>query len=221
MRSNNYLLDGASIMNVFSMGSSSISGNTLGIEGIREYRVVTNSFSAEYGLAMGSQMTIVSKSGTNRFQGSVFEYLRNSALDARNFFDYQTDVSPRRLPAFARNNFGGSFGGPIQKDSLFFHAAYEEVRERTGLTNVNNVIPVSAKVDGGLVPQIAPVIKPLLALYPDPNLPNDQYTYPFEPSTKGTARPESTTTLRPPIACLFDTPPTVASSSGLENMPSL
>jgi hypothetical protein len=174
IRSNNYLLDGASMVSMKGVDSASATGATLGIEGIREYRVVTNSFSAEYGMTMGSQMLIVSKNGTNRFHGSLFEYLRNSALDARNFFDY---TSPRRLPAFTRNNFGGSFGGPIKKDSTFFHLVYEGVRERLGLSQVLDVIPPSAKVDGGVVPQIAPVIKPLLALYPDPNLPGNQFTY--------------------------------------------
>ena len=130
LRSNNYLLDGASMVNAYAAASASITGSTLGVEGIREYRVVTNSFSAEYGMTMGSQMMIVSKSGTNLFHGSLFEYLRNSALDARNFFDYKTNISPQRLPPFKRNNFGGSFGGPIRKDSTFFHLVYEGVRER-------------------------------------------------------------------------------------------
>ena len=82
-------------------------------------RVITNSFSAEYGMAMGSQMEIVSKGGTNAFHGSLFEFLRNSALDARNFFDRRTSLTPDRLPAFRRNNYGGSIGGPIRKDQTF------------------------------------------------------------------------------------------------------
>ena len=187
VRSNNYLLDGALMVNAYGASSASATGQTLGVEGIREYRVVTNSFSAEYGMTMGSQMVIVSKSGTNSFHGSLFEYLRNSVLDARNYFDRKTAFDPpdRRLPPFKRNNFGGSIGGPIQKDKTFFHLVYEGVRERLGLTNILNVIPSSAKVDGGLVPQISPVTKPWLALYPDPNLPNNQYTAPFsQPSTE-------------------------------------
>jgi len=90
VRSNNYLLDGALMVNAYGASSASATGQTLGVEGIREYRVVTNSFSAEYGMTMGSQMVIVSKSGTNSFHGSLFEYLRNSALDARNYFDRKT-----------------------------------------------------------------------------------------------------------------------------------
>jgi outer membrane receptor protein involved in Fe transport len=185
LRSNNYLLDGASMANIIGAAPASISGSTLGVEGIREYRVVTNFFSAEYGMTMGSQMLIVTKGGTNNFHGSVFEYIRNSAMDARNFFDLKTLATPRRLPAFTRNNFGASAGGPIRKDKAFFFGVYEGLRERLGITTVSNVIPASAKVDGGLVPQIAPVIKPLLTLYPDPNLPRNQFTFPFsQPTTE-------------------------------------
>lgn len=104
VRSNNYLLDGAIMQNGSSVTPSSADGSTLGIDGIREFRVVTNSFSAEYGITMGSQMVIVSKSGTNEVHGSVFEYLRNSALDAEIFSI--TTVSPavvgcRRSPAIS------------------------------------------------------------------------------------------------------------------------
>ncbi|MBI2817463.1 MAG: TonB-dependent receptor [Acidobacteria bacterium] len=184
IRSNNYLLDGAIMQNLMGATSASVSGSTLGLEGIREYRVVTNSFSAEYGMTMGSQTMIVSKSGTNAFHGSLFEYLRNDNLDARNFFDRKTAITPGRLPEFKRNNFGASFGGPIQKDKTFFYGVYEGLRERLGITSVSNTIAPSSKVDGGLVPQISPVIRPLLTLYPDPNLPNNQFTFPFSQPTR-------------------------------------
>src|SRR6202041_2693138 len=87
LRSNLYTLDGAIMGNVESASASSIAGLSLGLDGIAEYRTMTNSFSAEYGLVMGSQTTIVTKSGTNRFHGDVYDYIRNSALDARNYFD--------------------------------------------------------------------------------------------------------------------------------------
>ena len=180
VRSNNFLLDGAVLQSLMGTSTASVSNTTLGIGGIREWRVITNSFSAEYGLTMGSQMTIVSKSGTNRFHGSLFEYLRNSALDARNFFDLKTSVTPRRLPAFTRNNFGGSVGGPIQKDKTFFFGVYEGLRERLGRTIVSNTIPAASKAD----PQVVPVIRPILALYPDPNLPANQYTFSFSQPTR-------------------------------------
>ena len=94
-QANNYMIDGAIMNNgADTTGSSSI-GTTLGVDGIQEYRVLTNSFNAEYGQKMGSQMIIVSKGGTNQFHGDVFEFLRNSSLDARNEFD----LPPSRQPA--------------------------------------------------------------------------------------------------------------------------
>ncbi len=187
-RSNAYLLDGAPMQNLNGNSpAGSVNDSTLGIEGIRELRVVTTSFSAEYGMVVGSQTIIVSKGGTNNFHGSALEFLRNSALDARNFFDRITPTTPRRLPVFVRNNFGGSFGGPIKKDRAFFHLVYEGVRERLGRTIISNVIPSSAKVDGGAggVAQISPVIKPFLQYFPDPNLPPNQFTYsPSQPTNE-------------------------------------
>jgi hypothetical protein len=180
LRSNNYLLDGAQMLGPYGGSSASTSGNTLGVEGIREYRVVTNSFPAEYGMTMGSQMVIVSKGGTNTFHGSLFEYLRNSALDARNFFDYQTPITPRRLPAFTRNNFGGSIGGPIKKDKTFFFAVYEGLRERLGITTNLTVIPKALKGSAN----VSPLIKPYLAYFPDPNVGTSQYTFPYTQPTK-------------------------------------
>ncbi|MBI4445323.1 MAG: TonB-dependent receptor [Acidobacteria bacterium] len=185
LRSNAIMLDGANMVNLWGANSASITGSTLGVEGIREFRVVTNAFSAEYGMAMGSQISIVSKSGSNEFHGSLFEFHRNSALDARNFFDRKTASNPRRLPVFIRNNFGVSVGGPIVKDKTFFHGAYEGLRERLGVTRISNTIPNSARVDGGLVPTVNPIVKPLLTLFPEPNLPNNQMTFPFtQPTTE-------------------------------------
>src|SRR5579862_4012360 len=87
VRSNNYLLDGANMTNAWGVSSASVTNSTLGVDGIKEYKVVTNSIPAEFGMTMGSQMTMVSKGGTNAFHGDAFEYLRNSSLDAANFFD--------------------------------------------------------------------------------------------------------------------------------------
>jgi hypothetical protein len=185
IRSNNYLLDGASMVTLYGATSSSFSGSTLGIEGIQEFRVVTNSFSAEYGMTMGSQTVIVSKSGTNAFHGSLFEYHRNDAFDARNFFDTITAITPRK-PEFTRNNFGGSFGGPLRVDKTHFFGVYEALRERLGRTIVANVLAPSAKVDGGLVPRISPTIRPFLAYYPDPNVPGNRYSFEFMQPTDDT-----------------------------------
>jgi hypothetical protein len=134
-RSNNFTLDGAILQN--STGRNPAAGETgdsLGVDGIKEYRIVTGIFQAEYGLAMGSQMVAVSKGGTNQFHGDVFEYLRNSTLDAKNFFD------TGKIPEYQRNQFGGAFGGPIKKDKTFFFAVFEGLRENLGTTN-NNLVP--------------------------------------------------------------------------------
>ena len=149
-RSNNYMLDGAITVTKNGTGPAGTTGATLGVDGIKEYKVVTSMFSAEYGLLMGSQMVIVSKSGTNQFHGALFDYLRNNHLDARNFFDPQpnlanhilTDASGnlQRLPQFKRNNFGASFGGPIQKDKTFFYFVYEGVRVAQGDTIQNTTL---------------------------------------------------------------------------------
>src|ERR1019366_9549163 len=113
-RSNNYLLDGASMVNVYGASTGSAASTTLGLDGIKEYKVVTGTFSAEYGMTMGSQMVIVSKGGTNQIHGGVFEYHRDDQLDAANFFDTPSASDQfRRLPTFTRNNFGGAMGGPI------------------------------------------------------------------------------------------------------------
>jgi hypothetical protein len=135
--SNSFLLDGTSIVNQSGWTGSSIAGTTLGVDGIKEYKIITSAFSAEYGMTMGSQMLIVSKGGSNQYHGDVFEYLRNSALDAKNYFD------PPRIPQFEKNNFGGSFGGPIKKDKTFFYAVYEQLNIKLGFSVLSNVPPAA------------------------------------------------------------------------------
>jgi hypothetical protein len=141
IRSNNFLIDGAPMQNIFGFNAASASGSTLGLDGIREYKVITSAFPAEYGMTMGSQMTIVSKGGSNQFHGDFFEYLRNRVMDARNFFDDSqatcitnggTTSSCKRSPVYQRNNFGGAFGGPIKKDKTFFWGVYEGLRQVKG-----------------------------------------------------------------------------------------
>src|SRR2546426_9403149 len=198
LRSNNYLLDGGIMTNLTNGTSAGQDGSTLGIEGIREYRVITNSFSAEYGMTMGSQVMVVTKGGTNTLHGSLFEYFRSSALDARNFFDYKTAASNRRLPPFTRNQFGGSLGGPIKKDKTFFFGVYEGLRHRFGVTTVSQTIgagchgPAGAVITNTACPQlgsvpsatISPVTAPILDLFSPPNLPKDQFTFPFTQPTR-------------------------------------
>src|SRR5438477_12692847 len=97
----------------------------LGVEAVREFNVLTATYSAEYGKRAGGQINIVTTSGTNQLHGTAFEYLRNSSLDARNFFDQTTGTPP-----FKRNQFGGSLGGPLKKDKMFLFGTYEGYQER-------------------------------------------------------------------------------------------
>ncbi|PYU29828.1 MAG: TonB-dependent receptor [Acidobacteria bacterium] len=101
------------------------SGKLLGVEAMREFNVLTDTYGAEYGKRAGGQISVVTTSGTNRLHGDVFEYLRNSAVDARDFFDQTPSTPP-----FRRNQFGGALGGPLKKDKLFLFGTYEEFRER-------------------------------------------------------------------------------------------
>ena len=141
-RSNMYLLDGTIQANLAGNNGSSALGTTLGVDGIQEYKVITNNFDAEYGMVMGSVETIVSKSGTNSYHGSAFDFIRNSALDARNYFDLPPSrliaadgIHQHRNPEFRRNQFGGALGGPIRKDKTFFFATYEGLRATLYTTN--------------------------------------------------------------------------------------
>jgi outer membrane receptor protein involved in Fe transport len=197
-RSNYFTLDGAPLVTQFGGTTSSVAGTTLGIDGIQEYKVITNTFSAEYGMTMGSQMVMVSKGGTNAFHGDVFEYLRNSTLDAANFFDTPAGSGGHRLPEFRRNNFGGSVGGPIKKDKTFFYGVYEGLRQFQGFTALDNVLASTCKGAAGTVitsaackqlgstasVTIPAVVVPILALYPSPNLPNNQFTFPTNSQTR-------------------------------------
>jgi hypothetical protein len=126
--SNNFLLDGTQITNQSDWGTASFAGTTLGVDGIQEYKVLTSGYDASYGMKMGSELVMVSRGGTNQYHGDVFEYLRNSAFNARNFFD------GAKIPQLEKNNFGASFGGPIRKEKTFFYAVYEGLQENLGFT---------------------------------------------------------------------------------------
>lgn len=159
-----YLLDSVDIQGFWNHGSGSgVMGTTLGIEAISEFSVLTNTYSAQFG-GNGAVVNAASKAGTNGFHGSAYEFLRNSALDARNFFD------GAQKPPFRQNQFGGSLGGPIKKDKLFFFVNDEELRKSLGQTVVALVPDANAHkgiVNGVSVP-INPAIAPILALYPLP-----------------------------------------------------
>lgn len=163
---NSFLLDGTDINDAANATPGGAAGTNLGVEAIREFKMLTNNFSAEYGRATGAVITAVTKSGTNQYHGTAFHFIRNSALDARNFFDVKN--SP---PPFKRNQFGGVFGGPIKKDQTFFLGAYEGMRQRLGTTTLVTVPTASAK--NGILPtstvNVNPVIQPFLKLWPNPN----------------------------------------------------
>src|SRR6058998_2903323 len=99
---------------------SGAGGQLLGVDAVREYNVLSDTYGAEYGKRAGGQISIVTSSGTNQLHGSVYEFLRNSALDARNFFDDTISTPP-----FKRNQFGATLGGPLKKDKLFLFGNYE------------------------------------------------------------------------------------------------
>ncbi len=125
------------------------------LDAIQEFRVVTNNFDAEFGKFAGGIVNVVTKSGTNRFHGNGFEFVRNSDLDSRNFFDLNQSniVTGQELPGtargvFRRNQFGGTFGGPILKDRLFFFTDYQGTREQRGLTTGVTVDPSTTEQGG-------------------------------------------------------------------------
>ncbi|HJQ35399.1 MAG TPA: carboxypeptidase regulatory-like domain-containing protein [Pyrinomonadaceae bacterium] len=112
------------------------------LENVQEFRVDSNNYPAEYGTGTGGQISVVTKSGGNQFHGSAFEYLRNSALDASNFFDNIVgQKSPLKL-----NQFGGSLGGPLVKDKLFFFGSYEGYRLRAGINSIEAVPGEASRV---------------------------------------------------------------------------
>jgi len=121
------------------------SGQTLGVDAVREFNLLQHGYGAEYGKRAGGHVSIVTSSGTNQLHGSAFEYLRNSALDARNFFD-----ATNGAPPFKRNQFGGSLGGPLKKDKAFLFGNYEGFRQRLAVSNVA-IVP-DAQMRQGLLP---------------------------------------------------------------------
>jgi hypothetical protein len=132
---------GASQLAVTPGGTSQ---QLLGIDAVREFNVLTDTYSAEYGKRPGAQVSIVTQSGGNGLHGTAFEFLRNSDLDARNFFDNTLNSAGHGfVPPFKRNQFGGSAGGPIKKNKLFVFGNYEGFRQRLAVSNVS-VVPDQA-----------------------------------------------------------------------------
>jgi hypothetical protein len=186
-----YLLDGTDVTEVSrGMSPGGAAGSLFGVETIKEFRIVTNNFSAEYGRFAGGVMSMVTKSGTNAFHGSVFEFHRNDNLDATNFF---THSFGQEKPEFKRNQFGATIGGPVVKDKTFFFFSYEGFREGMGRSFAAVVPTVEAKqgiwpldndgectsvasfggtkdpVLGRCIIPVNPDAQPFIDLYPDPN----------------------------------------------------
>ena len=171
-RSNNYTLDGTDNNDPFfnnsalnQVGIGGAPASLLPIDAIQEFNL-QSSFGAEYGRNSGSVVNIVTKSGSNRVHGSGFEFLRNSALDARNYFNTQSKKS-----VFQNNNFGGSVGGPIVKSKTFFFGAYEGQRERVGsdfllLVPTENQIQEARSIAQGIQGAVNPALDAILAFYP-------------------------------------------------------
>lgn len=163
-----FVLDQTDINDGNNNTPGSVSGVLLGVDTLQEFRVLTNGYSAEYGRSAGGIISAVTRSGTNEWHGSAFEFVRNSAFDAKNFFDPAT----QKIPHFARNQFGGVASGPIKHDRTFFLASYEGLRQRLGITN-QAVVPNAAARNGD-IPGLAkitvnPAVPGYLALVPLPN----------------------------------------------------
>jgi hypothetical protein len=177
-RSNNYTLDGTDNNDPFfnnsalnQTGIGGAPGSLLPVDAIQEFNLQSQ-FPAEYGRNSGSVVNIITRSGTNHLHGSAFEFLRNSALDARNFFNTES-----RKSVFQNNNFGVSLGGPIVKDKTFFFGAYEGQRERVGsdfLLQLPTVgeIAHARSIAQGLDGVINPGLDAILAFYPLSNVNN-------------------------------------------------
>ncbi len=152
-----YLLDDQNLETFYNRGIGSITGSSLGVDAIGEFQMLTNTYGAQYG-GNGAAMNAVSKSGSNDFHGSIFWFLRNSDLDARNFTD------PSTTPEFRRNQYGGTFGGPVKKDKVFFFANYEGLQYTQGTSEIATE-PCNATASASASPAAAAKINALLALY--------------------------------------------------------
>ncbi len=163
---NNYRIDGISVNDYGNSGPGSVAGATLGVDAIQEFSVLTSNYSSEYGRTAGGIINAITRSGANQFHGDGYEFLRNSALDARNYFD------PATIPEFRRNQFGGSVGGPIQKDRTFFFVDYEGLRQSQGVSTLFTVPSDDARngiihnADGTTsTVTVDPAVQPFLALW--------------------------------------------------------
>ena len=158
---NLFLLNGVEFTSASEINNTpgGTSGQLLGVDAVREFAVVKDTYGAGYGKRPGAQINIVTANGTNDFHSSAYEFLRNNALDARNFFDHGN------IPHFERNVFGASVGGPLVKDQTFVFANYEGFRQALGVSDVTLVPDNKSRASA------VASIQPLLALWPLANGP--------------------------------------------------
>ena len=161
-----FLMDGTNIADISDKAPSSLSGVLLGVDTVQEFSVQTHGYNAEFGRAAGGVMSSVTKSGTNRIRGTIFEFHRDESMDARNYF------ATADLPPFQRDQYGGTIGGPIVKNRLFYFGSYESLRERNAVTRTAR-LPNAAAHQGivnGVNVGVHPLSKPYLELlYPIPD----------------------------------------------------
>jgi hypothetical protein len=162
---NNYRLDGISFNDYTNGAPGGVLGNLSGVDAIQEFSVLTTNYSAEYGKTSGGVINAITRSGTNKFHGDAYEFIRNSALDARNYFDGAT------VPPFRRNQFGAAIGGPIVKDKTFFFFNYEGLRQSLSSTQVD-IVPSNNARQGILSTgnvTVNPAVAPFLQFWHAPN----------------------------------------------------
>lgn len=189
---------GAAEINMTPGGTS---GQLLGVDAVREFNVLKDTYGAEYGKRPGAQVILVTQSGSNSLHGSVYDFLRNSAFDSRNFFDHGS------IPPFERNQLGAALGGPLERNRTFLFGNYEGFRQRLGLSDVTLVPDSNARQ--GLLPGpagtlvnigVTPGVQPLFALWPEANGPElgggiaEAFSHPIQSIREdfGTARLDHT-----------------------------
>jgi len=163
---NNYRVDGISINDYSNGGPGGVIGSNLGVDAIQEFSVVTGNATADYGKTAGGVINAVTRTGGNKLHGDVYEFLRNSALDARNEFDKAGQIAP-----FRQNEFGASAGGPVIHDRTFVFGDYEGLRQFKGL-NATSTVPSASARSGQLANgavTVDPSVAPFLQFYPLPN----------------------------------------------------
>ena len=168
-----YLLEGTNIADISDKAPSSMAGVLLGVDAVKEFSVQTHGYAPEFGRAAGGVISAVTKSGTNRLHGTAFEFVRDSKFDTPNYFDPIDPAIGRQInPPFSRNQFGGTAGGPIVQNKLFYFGSYEGLRQDLSLTHLARL--PNAAAHNGVLPTgavaISPLVKPYLdLLFPVPD----------------------------------------------------